>query len=253
MGDLGLQRERDQGLRLTPAIDAALAHLAEAGKCAGDAGRSPWEFAVEIGTLTELGVTAAALRWLVCRGYADHARELTRPNNHVRHFRASPNLSFVKETCFILTPAGMVLAGSGGFTSLLRFAPEAAEGPADQHADRGIATMRRPHWDQQCQILSVGGRLVKQFRVPSPNQEAVLQAFQRESWPPHIGDPLPATVSPQDAKTRLHDTIKGLNARQKSRLIRFRGDGRGCGVLWELVAGPAAQQAIGEERVRRAA
>ncbi len=119
MGDLGLQRERDQGLRLTPAIDAALAHLAEAGKCAGDAGRSPWEFAVEIGTLTELGVTAAALRWLVCRGYADHARELTRPNNHVRHFRASPNLSFVKETCFILTPAGMVLAGSGGFTSLL--------------------------------------------------------------------------------------------------------------------------------------
>jgi hypothetical protein len=253
MDDLGSQQRTDWGLHLTPSIGVALAQLAEAGKCADDADRDPWEFAVEIGALAESGVTVAALRWLVCRGYVEHARELTKSDDPVRRFRVSSNLSFVEESCFILTPAGMALAGNGNSVFLLRFAPEAAPRPASRYAGRRIVPALTPHWDEPRQILSVGGRLVKQFRVPSPNQEAVLAAFQGEGWPPHIGDPLPPLASPQDAKIRLHDTIKCLNARQKSRLIRFHGDGRGCGVLWELVAEPAAQEAHDDQQVRRAA
>jgi hypothetical protein len=249
MGDIQLEQATDWGrLRPTPVVRTALAQLLEAGKCAGDAGRDPWDFAVEIGALDSLGVTAAALRWLVCRGFVEHAREVTRPSDHVRHFRSSANLSFVKETCFILTTAGMAMAGDRSFSSLLSLAPETA-----CSAEAAFSTAVTPHWDHQCHILSVGDRTVKQFRVPSPNQEAVLQAFQGEGWPVYVADPLPVMSSPHQAKVRLHDTIKCLNARQKSRLIRFRGDGCGVGVLWELVVEPAAQQAFRETGIRRAA
>ena len=239
-------------MHLTPAVCTALAQLAEAGNCAQDAGHDPWEFAVEIGTLSTLGVTAAALRWLVCRGYVEHAREITKSEDRVRHFRSGFNLSFVKETCFILTPAGMAVAGDAVSGSLLRFAAETTRLPAGEQTDANFSATVTPHWDHQRHILSVGNRMVKQFRVPSPNQEAVLHAFQREDWPPCIADPLPPVSPPQHAKVRLHDTIKCLNARQKNRLVRFRGDGQGMGVLWELVEEQVAQQAVREAGVRRA-
>ena len=92
---------------------------------------------------------------------------------------------------------------------------------------------------------------MKQFRVPSSNQEAVLVAFQREGWPACIADPLPPTAS-QLAKIRLHDTIKCLNAKQENRLVRFRGNGMGNGVLWE----PTTVEETGDtpdRQLRRAA
>ena len=93
-----------------------------------------------------------------------------------------------------------------------------------------------PHWDQAMRILRVGERVVKQYRVPSPNQEAVLTVFQEEGWPPRIDDPL-SPVPDGFPKDRLRDTIRYLNKGQKNRLIRFRGDGTGEGVLWEPIDG----------------
>ena len=136
----------------------------------------------------------------------------------------------------------MAVAGSRT-RSLSCLAPEAVR-PAGQYADADASATVIPHWDHERHVLSVGNRVVKQFRVPSPNQEAVLHAFQRDDWPPYIADPLPAVSAPRHAKVRLHDTIKCLNARQKNRLVRFHGDGQGMGVLWELVAEQAAQQAV---------
>jgi hypothetical protein len=75
--------------------------------------------------------------------------------------------------------------------------------------------------------------LVKQFRLPALNQELILAAFEEEAWPPHIDDPLPNALG-QDPKQRLHDTIKRLNRHQVNRLIRFRSDGTGSGIIWEL-------------------
>ena len=80
----------------------------------------------------------------------------------------------------------------------------------------------------------MGDVLVKQFKLPSPNQETVLMAFQEEGWPPRIDDPLPPHPE-LDPKRRLHDTIKCLNHNQQNRLIQFHGDGTGEGVLWELL------------------
>src|SRR5205823_8333838 len=92
-----------------------------------------------------------------------------------------------------------------------------------------------PRWDSECRELWLGDVLVKQFRVPAPNQESILNAFQEEGWPRRIDDPLTPQHN-QDPKCRLHDAIDRLNRSQKKRLIRFRGDGKGEGVLWERIA-----------------
>ena len=60
-------------------------------------------------------------------------------------------------------------------------------------------------------------------------------AFEEEDWPVRIDDPLPPR-SGLDPKRRLHDSIKSLNRHQKSRVLRFCGDGSGEGVRWELIS-----------------
>ena len=89
-----------------------------------------------------------------------------------------------------------------------------------------------PQWDAEYRMLCVGQCVIKEYRVPSPNQEAILAAFEEEGWPHRIDDPL-SPHGDTDPKTRLHDTIKRLNRHHKDRLIRFRGDGTGEGVFWE--------------------
>ena len=59
-------------------------------------------------------------------------------------------------------------------------------------------------------------------------------AFEEESWPPRIDDPLPPHPDLMP-KRRLHDTIKSLNRNQKNHVIRFMGDGTGEGIRWGLV------------------
>jgi hypothetical protein len=98
-----------------------------------------------------------------------------------------------------------------------------------------------PKWDCCRHEFRVGGVLVKAFRVPSPNQETILAAFEEEGWPPRVDDPLPPRPD-LDSKRRLHDTVKSLNRNQKTRLIRFTGDGTGEGVCWAFVNSNGWQQ-----------
>jgi hypothetical protein len=111
-------------------------------------------------------------------------------------------------------------------------------GPADLHSPNGYAATQSaavtPHWDPATHVLRIGGRVVKQYRVPSSTQEVILAAFQEEGWPPQIDDPLPP-IHDGCPKDRLRDTIRHLNSNQKNHLIRFRGDGTGQGILWELI------------------
>lgn len=97
-----------------------------------------------------------------------------------------------------------------------------------------LAPAAKPHWDPELRKLYLGNHLVKRFKWPAMNQEAVLCAFQEEGWPERIDDPLPPQPE-QDPKRRLADTIKCLNRKQATRLLHFRGDGTGEGVIWELI------------------
>jgi len=216
---------------LAPKFQAGLAHLAEAYHYAQDAGRDVWDFAVEIDSLSALGLTPSDLRWLVCKGYLRHACEITPPGEERRSFRPCGLLTFTRETCFVLTEAGTSIARSACDGSMV-LAGSVVAAVASRDGD-GRASSQVPIWDLVRRELRLGGRLVKQYKLPSRNQETILTAFQEEDWPPVIDDPLPPQPE-QDPKRRLHDTVKSLNRHQKCRLIRFMGNGTGEGVRWEL-------------------
>ena len=197
-------------------------------------------------------MTTSDLRWLVKRGYLCHAREVTAKQDTVRRFDpAEQNLAFANTTCFLLAQAGQALLGvehspaNRGVIPMSVVAdslhspfdqPDMAAGPqTDRPSDAQSGPAVTPNWDRDTRTFTVGEHVVKRFRVPSSNQEAVLKAFQEEGWPTAIDDPLPP-VPDCEPKRRLRDTIKSLNLNQVTRVIHFRGDGRGEGVTWKLLS-----------------
>jgi len=93
-----------------------------------------------------------------------------------------------------------------------------------------------PFWDAGSRCLWLGERLLKQFRQPAPNQTRLLDVFQEQGWHnTHIDDPLLVLdgETEEDAKRRLHETVKNLNRTLPPGSIWFRGDGTGQGATWE--------------------
>lgn len=210
---------------------AAFALLLEAFSYARDLQRPAWDFAVEIATLHQTGLTASALRWLVCKGYVEHACELPTQNGAARSFHRNEGLHFCSRTCFILTEAGIAFAHD---TIAQSSSDEFLDDAVPEYDDSGSEDTLRPIWDGQRRQLRVGRVIVKQFKVPAANQEAVLATFEEEGWPVRVDDPL--TPHPkQNAKRRLHDTINSLNRNQRHPRLRFMGDGSGEGVRWSLL------------------
>jgi hypothetical protein len=256
MRDRAIQSREADAAQLAPEVRCGLEQLARAVHYARDLDCPLWDFAVEIDRLLALGMTTSDLRWLIKLGYVNHAREMTGPQNTHRCFDVpEQNLAFSKSTCFVLTDAGLGFLGCDHLPapravvdspSLLACHESSTadvglsgEVQVEQLSLAGVAIPGFPHavvpnWDSGSRTFLVGERLIKRFRVPSPNQEAVLDAFQEEGWPASIVDPLPP-VGDQQPKSRLRDTIKCLNNNQVATLIRFRGDGTGQRVLWELV------------------
>jgi hypothetical protein len=154
----------------------ALAILQEAYAYACELGRPAWDFAVEIHVLREAGLTHSDLRWLVCRGLVAHAAETTRDGQDSRDFRPTGALTFTKRTCFVLaeTAAGPAQASTDSCpTAAVPLQP----GPA------ASSPPPVPQWDKERQELRVGELVVKQFKVPAPNQEMILASFEEEGWP----------------------------------------------------------------------
>lgn len=209
---------------------------------AADTDRDIWDYAVEASTLQQSGLTLTDCRWLAAKGYVQHASELTQPRAGSRTFQACSGLTFDDQACFVLTDAGLVFANSILNPSLsLCSIPAKAElpnpsSPQSRSARDSTAKLGpiRPHWDCDSRELRFNGEIVKQFKVPSPNQEIVIMSFEEEQWPTCIDDPLPYRAD-RDPKQRLHDTIRSLNRNQKNRMLRFKGNGTGQGIIWEPV------------------
>jgi hypothetical protein len=230
--------------RFTPRIREALQLLADAAACAHDVGADVWQFSVELSALRRAGLTTNECRWLVAKGLARHAREVTVPDADRRVFQNYSNLALSKRTCFVIAERGIAYANA-----LLRSQPRRRASDArDSNAvnrrrptpeSNGHSGTLTPTWDSDRQQLRVGRVIVKEFKVPAANQEAILAAFQEENWVPRIDDPLAPQLN-QDSKRRLHDTINSLNRNQKHSLIRFLGDGKGEGIRWEFSNDPPA-------------
>ncbi len=89
-----------------------------------------------------------------------------------------------------------------------------------------------PIWDEDRRELRLGNNVCKSYtQTRSPNQIAIIKAFQEDEWPTKIDDPLPPKAN-LNKKRRLNNTITALNHGMD--LIKFRGDGTGEGVIWEF-------------------
>lgn len=207
--------------------------LLDARDFATQTASSPWEYAVEIDLLQQVGLTQNDLRYLVRSRHLEHAVEVTVAGKGSRAFRPICSAEFEEQSCFVLTSLGAEAAGDA-FQRIRSRTLTSSTSAMDSGATSGLASPHRPNWDVARRILLWEGRIVKCFRRRAINQELVLGAFEEESWPPRIDDPL-APQPCQDMKRRLNDTIKCLNRGQVHRLLHFRGDGTGEGVVWEAV------------------
>jgi hypothetical protein len=89
----------------------------------------------------------------------------------------------------------------------------------------------KPSWEGERRELRFGDRLLRTFgRQPSTNQLDLIEAFDREGWPPAIVDPF------RDYE-RLKQTWKDLNRTLPPNTLRFGGDGTGEGVRWDWLGG----------------
>lgn len=235
--DTTSQTEKGAGAPVCRRACAALELLVGAYDFARELQRDPWDFAVEIEDLRRAGLANCELRWLVCRGYVEHAREVTSEGDEVRAFRPCRGLTFSKTTCFCLTEQGLAFARAAMAEAR---PPDQATAPQPPAAADQAEGPLRPRWDRARQELRLGDVVVKQFKVPAVNQERILAAFEEEGWPVRLDDPLPPQPD-QDSKRRLHDTINALNRNQKEPLVRFMGDGSGQGIRWALVERPSVR------------
>ena len=92
-------------------VKAALATMLDALDYVRDLDAPVWDFAVDLVSLRRLDVTNSDLRWLVARGFVDHAIEVTMATDAERSFRQPSRPLFCRKTCFVLTPAGAALRG----------------------------------------------------------------------------------------------------------------------------------------------
>ncbi len=197
----------------------SLIHLRNAKRTAIKCDESIDLFAVALTELLQKGIVGYQLRWLYHRGLIERS---LMPRGTETVFEFQPGAA--NEDAFVLTENGEKFLGFLEQEILRR--RTASQNPKTK-------VIKKPSFSFDTHVLKFGDIIVKKFRWAASNQERVLMAFEEEGWPRRVDDPL----SPQGnicPKRRLHDTIKCLNRRQENKIIRFRGDGTGTGVLWEL-------------------
>ncbi len=165
--------------------------------------RSPVEFALTFDELANYGSSEKEIRWLLANKY------ITDVSSRFDSAGLPINL---REGLFLITESGRQLC----------------------YSSRSASSRSQPFWCPDRRELLLGETLIKAYRVPSPNQQTVLEVFQEEGWPRRIDDPLPPKEG-IEIKRRLIETIKSLNrAHQAVDHLRFFGDGTGRGVCWKL-------------------
>ena len=222
------QRHRAVALEPLPAAALSsqkevLGRLQSAHLLAVRTQRNVWDFAIAISEFHT--IDTSELRALIYQGFVEHRAETTPPGSLRRTFQAKSDVVLSQRSCLAITPKG-VRALVGWTSSHQR--PEDGWTTVQQ-----ASSQRIPLWDADRRELRLGDEVVKYFRWPAENQEAVLNAFEAQGWPSQIADPLPEDPN-ICSKRRLHDTIKCLNRRRITTGIKFHGDGTGRGVVLKL-------------------
>lgn len=203
--------------------------LQEASNEARNDGLWPREASLGYSWLLDSGVGPPMLLWLLYQGQIDHLEVEPSPAPGQPPV-PKPNFSAV----FMARSAVALTAAGEPFAQALRasFLPGCAGEVGRLRETLRVGDLT-PRYDRRARLLSWGRHALKRYAQPSENQERVLLAAEEHGWPPWLDDPLP-TRHDLCPKARLHDAVKNLNRRQRPRLIRFKGDGTGGRVGWEL-------------------
>ncbi|WP_037253941.1 hypothetical protein [Rhodopirellula sp. UBA1907] len=200
--------------------------LQEAREYAKDLQCSAQEFAISVSDAEAMGICTNDLIWMTRKGWVRTVG--SEPFQDDVGGSDSATAGFGRRLSrFELGTLGIQLVQDGTEFSSGEIPDEVAPSPV------GLSAKPKPTWDPDRHELTFQGKLVKRFRWPATNQEVVLSAFQEEAWPSRIDDPLPG-ADDLEPKRRLSDTIKCLNRNQQYSLLRFRGDGTGEGIIWDV-------------------
>jgi len=197
--------------------------LLEAHADAEQLGRPAADVTLDIGDCHKAGLHTHDLCWLVFTGHLEVTPPLTQPEAPATACNGS--LVFTDQSRFFLTPAGIVLV-----RRILKSQPLAPKSPLSSPKN---GQRLRPRWNKTTRELWLGDILIKRLEKPCPLQELILDAFQEEHWRAAIDDPLSPRAG-LDSKQRLRDAIRRLNCCQINKLLRFRSNGKGTGIRWEL-------------------
>ncbi len=220
--------------QVRPAFEALLRATELADECSADR----WQFATTIQEIENFGATLADVRWLMLRGFAEHAKEVTVPGAKRRDFLPLPLTAFPPDTCLVLTNHGAEAIRAALEELKSEIPPAAPPHAAGETTDAALI----PRWNPELCELTYSGQLIKRYRVPAHNQKLVLDTFEELRWICCIDDPLPPEGD-LDPKRRLADTIKSLNRGQFARLIKFYGNGEGQQVCWKALTNHAEPHA----------
>ena len=171
-------------------IAHGLDQLLQSWELAKEVDRDIWEFALEKASLNDEGVSNSDLRWMICQGLIEHAYEVKEHVGASRQFQTAVELRLEDRSCFVLTSEGHRLAQQivsklGGIRG--KNGQSAASVVLPRNNDRRIeslggsrfhpvAEVSTPTWDAARHQLRVGSTIVKEFKLPSPNQETILAA-----------------------------------------------------------------------------
>jgi hypothetical protein len=120
-------------------IWSGLSLLRDAWERARALKEDPWAFAVDIRQLREAGLTNTDLRWLICKGYAEHAIEDGSAGAGRRSILKVASLTLPERTCFVLTARGLLLATRKEFG--------VSEPPGTPVSNRPASGSSLPRWD----------------------------------------------------------------------------------------------------------
>jgi hypothetical protein len=207
----------EPGTALPAPHATVLAVLLKAHDAAREHGADPLQWAVEIPWLYQQGVSATDLRLLLSHGWVEQWLDATSKRATQRCLTRVRHHGLSDQGCLVLRP-------------------DAVE-PARQllPAPAGVLEPARPVWHSRRRVLSYRGLVVKRFRVWTPNQIPILEAFEEEGWPVMVYSPLSADTEYQ-ARAMLNDAVKRLNRTHVTPgLLRFHGDGTGEGIRWEAL------------------
>jgi hypothetical protein len=205
---------------------AALALLRKAWEYAHAQQVGLWQCAVSVRQFWAAGAGNGVIEELLVRRYVEHRMERPGRQRSPRVFELGRPSRLGGRSCFVLTPKGEALVV--GMILGTRSGPEVLLGGREEGCPVPV-----PTWVEERRALLWQGKVVKQFgKQPAGNQVLVLQAWQETNFANPLLDPLPRSKGVRP-KSRLHDTLKGLNRKQVNPLLRFRGDGTGQGALWE--------------------